>query len=89
MTTATVLNGIRMTHLYRGSDGRYYTDYGICRRFESGAWSACMWDDEAGWEVVETGDGELLRLDPVDPAELARASEGDHRADRGLESGWR
>ncbi|SEO83229.1 hypothetical protein SAMN04487948_105378 [Halogranum amylolyticum] len=52
-------------NIYRGSDGRYYGDVDIWERFESGAWTPCVWDTESGVEWVETEDEELLSLVPL------------------------
>jgi len=56
--------------IYVGSDGRCYTAVELWERLESGSWQPCCWDPESGDEWVETADGELLALSPVDEREL-------------------
>jgi hypothetical protein len=51
--------------IYVASSGRYYSDWEVGNRFEEGRWSACMWSDTEGWELVETEAGDLLYLEPV------------------------
>lgn len=58
-----------MVGLYAGSDGRYYTDWEVARRMESGIWEPCMWHPEAGWELVE-GPAGLVWLVPAEPSAL-------------------
>lgn len=55
--------------LFAGSDGRFYTGWQVGWRLESGRWRPCMWDTEAGWELVESDDG-LVWLWPVSREDL-------------------
>ena len=74
-------------NLYAGSDGRFYTDWQVSWRFESGEWEPCMWDTEEGWELVDSTDG-LVWLYPADSddlpgwAELEPAAHGVAVVDR-------
>lgn len=52
--------------VYRGSDGRYYTDEDVWVRLENSSWNVCCWDTETGVEVMENDDHELVFLAPVD-----------------------
>lgn len=61
--------------VYEGSNGHRYTDEEVWRRFETEVWRACMWDTEAGWELVETQDEDLLLLTPTDEAEVPESAE--------------
>ncbi|SFK82858.1 hypothetical protein SAMN04487950_1306 [Halogranum rubrum] len=56
--------------VYRCSDGGYYGNADVWERFESGAWTPCCWDTESGAEWVETGEGELLALEPTSRSSL-------------------
>ena len=56
-----------MSRLYSSSDGRFYTDWEVARRMESGVWAPCMWDPDSGWELVE-GESGLVWLVPVEPS---------------------
>jgi hypothetical protein len=74
-----------MAKIYAGSDDRFYTDWEVSHRMESGAWEPCMWDPDAGWELVEGADG-LVWLVPVDPSELPAWADVQERAEgRGRE----
>lgn len=56
--------------IYRGSDGRYFTDQDVCLRIESGDWRFGIWDESSGLELVETRNGEALMLEPIRQADL-------------------
>lgn len=56
--------------LYAGSDGNFYTDAEVGYRIETGTWHSRMWDPDAGWHVVETGDLRALWLVPVEEGGL-------------------
>jgi hypothetical protein len=58
-----------MHGVYAGSNGRYYTDWEVATRMESGDWTPCMWDPEAGWGLVE-GDEGAMWLVPVERSAL-------------------
>lgn len=54
---------------YRCSNGTYYSDEEIWERLEAGVWSVCCWDGETGEEWMESDEGRLLHLAPVDVVE--------------------
>lgn len=56
--------------IYRGSDGQYYGDVDLWKRFEPGIWIPCCWDEESGTEWVETEAGDLLVLIPTSRATI-------------------
>lgn len=69
-----------------GSDIGYCDDVDIWERFESGAWTPCCWDSEAGIEWIETEGGELLVLKPI-AEERIPASETVGAVDAALTTG--
>ncbi|WP_152418828.1 hypothetical protein [Natronorubrum sulfidifaciens] len=52
--------------LYKGSDGRYYTDHQLTKRLESERWKRCIRQQEPDRQLVETSDGCLLLLTATD-----------------------
>ena len=67
-----------METVYEGSNGQYYTDEQIIRKFENSEWVACMWElDEPCRELVETEAEELLMLTPLPDAEPARLEDAE------------
>lgn len=63
---------------YRCSDGDTYSGREIWERLEAGVWRPCCWDAETGEEWMESDEGRLLHLDPVEGAE----SGTDHQFDQ-------
>ncbi|MFB6170843.1 MAG: hypothetical protein ABEJ06_06805 [Haloarculaceae archaeon] len=61
--------------VYRGSDGGYYTDADVIHHLEREDWTVHSWEPVTGAEVFETADGERLKLQPVDGAELPEGVE--------------
>ena len=51
-----------MERLYLGADGATYTETDLWRNYETGAWRFCMGDSDAGLELVEVENGDLLML---------------------------
>lgn len=51
--------------VYRGSDGRRYTDEDVWVHLENDRWNVFCWDTESGLEVMENSDGDLVFLDPI------------------------
>lgn len=60
--------------VYRGSDGRYYSDEDVWVRLERESWRVFCWNTETGVEVMENDDGELVFLAPVDDEREETAS---------------
>ena len=71
--------GGAMRH-YRCSNGVLYSDAEIWERLDAGDWRPVCWDDETGEEWMESADGRILYLDPVD-----RGDAPDDRAFEGIE----
>lgn len=61
--------------LFEGANGRYYTEWQVRRRFETGNWKRCIRQRSPERRLVGTGDGALLMLVPIEPAELPRWAE--------------
>ncbi|WP_243645263.1 hypothetical protein [Natrarchaeobius chitinivorans] len=61
--------------VYEASNGRYYTDWQLHRRLESGRWRRCLSQRDPDRRLVEADGGELLFLTPVDPEELPNWTE--------------
>ena len=56
--------------IYRSDTGRYYSPLELWRRLEAGEWTPINWDEDSEKEWVETRDGDMLELTPVDPSSL-------------------
>ncbi|ELY72458.1 hypothetical protein CYV19_02820 [Natronobacterium gregoryi SP2] len=53
-----------------GSDGCYYTEWQVKRRFRTGDWRRCLRQWSPDRRLVETATGTLLLLEPIDPERL-------------------
>lgn len=58
--------------LLEGSDGRYYTAWQVRRRLRIGEWRRCIRQYDPDRRLVETDEGTLLMLTPIDPADVPR-----------------
>lgn len=58
--------------LLEGSNGRYYTAWQVRRRLRIGEWRRCLRQREPGPDrrLVETDEGALLMLTPIEPANV-------------------
>lgn len=56
--------------VYAGSDGRFYTDWQVERKLDTGEWKPCLYDREAGKRLVGVPGGDLLSLVRTEPANL-------------------
>ncbi|MDF9745923.1 hypothetical protein [Natrinema salsiterrestre] len=56
--------------IFRGADDRYYTEWQIEHRLRTGAWALCLRQRGPDRWLVETEDGALLSLAPVEPCQL-------------------
>ena len=72
------------TAVYAGTDGNYYTEWELWRRFESGRWTPIETLDAHGVEVVEAPDSAVVILWPVDERDLP-ARVDLRRLERGFE----
>lgn len=57
---------VPVERLYEGSNGRYYTDCQLRRRFRTDRWKPCIRQRGPDRRLVETSDGSLLLLTPTD-----------------------
>lgn len=56
--------------IFEGSNGHYYTDWEVTRRLHRETWQLCMHQRDPDRRLVETPDGGLLLLTPIDAGEL-------------------
>ena len=56
--------------LFEGSNGRYYTDWEVRRHRRRGAWRLCLRQRDPDRRLVETDDGRLVMLAPIEADEL-------------------
>lgn len=56
--------------VYRCSNGNVYTEEEIWEWLEADVWRPFCWDDQTGEEWMESSDGRILYLDPVDGADV-------------------
>lgn len=66
------MSGIANTpvdRLYEGSNGQYYTEWELSRKFRCGAWKLCLRQRDPDRQLVETGGKRLLMLTAVDLCE--------------------
>lgn len=52
--------------LYRGSNGRYYTDCQVANYLRAERWNRCIRQRNPDRRLVETSEGDLLLLTPTD-----------------------
>ncbi|EMA35119.1 hypothetical protein [Halobiforma nitratireducens] len=67
-----VTAAVPLEQLLEGSNGRYYTAWQVRRRLRIGDWRRCLRQRQPERHLVETDDGGLLMLTPVEPADAPR-----------------
>lgn len=63
---AIVISNAPVDRLYKGTNGRYYTDCQVARKLRADRWKPCIRQRDPDRRLVETSDGGLLLLTPTD-----------------------
>lgn len=61
-----VVTNATVDGLLEGSNGTFYTEWQVSRELRAGRWKRCVQQREPDRRLVETDDGSLLLLTPVD-----------------------